>query len=111
MTKGQPAVGERPTDGADAVIAVLKRLEPELRGIGVDHLSLFGSVARGENGGSSDVDVAVALAPASGMDLVELVALEQRLSQALGRSVDLLTVPIRNPRLRANVERDQRRVF
>jgi predicted nucleotidyltransferase len=44
----------------DQVIAALKAHEEELRMVGVLSVSLFGSVARGENS-AQDVDVAVRL--------------------------------------------------
>jgi uncharacterized protein len=42
---------------ADEVIARLKEHEAELRRLGVDHLHLFGSVARDEASDRSDVDL------------------------------------------------------
>jgi predicted nucleotidyltransferase len=39
------------------------------------------------------------------------VALEQELGDLLGREVQILTEPIRKPRLRAEVERDGVRAF
>jgi predicted nucleotidyltransferase len=38
-------------------IATLKRHEAELKQLGVQHLYLFGSTARGEAGAASDVDL------------------------------------------------------
>ncbi len=43
----------------DQVLAILRAHEPELRAAGVEHLRLFGSVARGEQTPESDVDVLV----------------------------------------------------
>lgn len=45
------------------VLSTLRALEPELREAGVRHISVFGSVARGEDTASSDVDLALDLAP------------------------------------------------
>ncbi len=45
----------------ETIIAILRRDEAELRALGVERLSLFGSVARGDNFRHSDVDVAVTL--------------------------------------------------
>jgi uncharacterized protein len=41
----------------DDAIAILKERESELRRLGVEHLYLFGSTARGEAGEDSDVDL------------------------------------------------------
>lgn len=99
------------TDTAARVIAALRAHEAELRAAGVLHLSLFGSVARGDDEPGSDVDLAAEFDPAARADLVRLVALERRMAELLGRRVDLLPEPVEKPRLRANVERDRIRAF
>jgi uncharacterized protein len=65
-------------DLADDVVATLRAHEPELRAAGISHLSLFGSVARGDAGPDSDVDLAVELNPDARVDLFRLTALERR---------------------------------
>jgi predicted nucleotidyltransferase len=90
---------------------VLRAHEPELRRAGVRHLSLFGSVARDEADATSDVDLAVEFDPAAEMDLFRLNALERRMTEMLGRRVDLLPEPVEKPRLRASIDRDRRRAF
>ena len=99
------------TDLAGQVIATLRAHEAELRRAGIRHLSLFGSVARGDAEIGSDVDLVVEFDPAARMDLVRLVALERQLAEVLGRPVDLLPEPAERPRLRANIERDRLRAF
>jgi len=96
---------------ADAVIASLRAHAAELRDAGIRHLSLFGSVARGEAGPESDIDLLVELDPEAHITLIGLVGLEFRLGELLGRKVDLLPEPIRKPRLRTNVDRDRRLAF
>jgi len=96
---------------ADQVLATLRAHEAELRAAGIRRLSLFGSVARGDDAPDSDVDLAAELDPAAGIDLVSLGGLERRLSELLGRPVDLLPEPVEKPRLRANIERDRLRAF
>jgi uncharacterized protein len=83
----------------------------ELRASGIRHLSLFGSVARGEAGPESDIDLAVELDPEAHITLIGLIGLESKLGELLGRKVDLLPEPIQRPRLRANVDRDRRHAF
>jgi predicted nucleotidyltransferase len=48
-------------------IAILKRHERELRALGIEQLSLFGSTARGTATEGSDVDIVVRLTPGSGL--------------------------------------------
>jgi predicted nucleotidyltransferase len=98
-------------DLAEHVIATLRANEAELRRAGIRHLSLFGSVARGEAEPESDVDLAVELDPEARIGLFALGALERRLAELVGRPVDLLPEPVEKPRLRANIERDRRRAF
>ena len=99
------------TDLAERVIAALRAHEAELRTAGVRRLSLFGSIARGEDEADSDVDLAAEFDPNACMDLFRLVALERRIAEITGRHVDLLPEPVEKPRLQANIERDRRLAF
>ncbi|HWD97950.1 MAG TPA: nucleotidyltransferase family protein [Bryobacteraceae bacterium] len=86
----------------DAVIATLRAHAPELKAAGIVRLRLFGSVARGEVG--NDVDLVAEFDRA--LSLIDLVGLENRLSDLLGRKVDLAQDKMLKPRVRANVERE-----
>jgi predicted nucleotidyltransferase len=98
-------------DLAERVIGALQAHEAELRRAGIRHLSLFGSVARGDAEATSDIDLAIEFDPAARMDLFRLTALERRIAQILGRRVDLLPEPVEKQRLRANIDQDRRRAF
>lgn len=95
------------SDLAKHVLATLRAHEAELRQAGIRRLALFGSVARGDAGSDSDVDLVAEFDPASSMDLIQLVGLERRIGETLGRTVEILAEPVENRRLRANVERDR----
>ncbi len=99
------------TDMAEHVIATLRAHEAELHHAGIRHLSLLGSVARGDAEIDSDVDLVVELDPEARIGLFGLGALERRLADLIGRPVDLLPEPIEKPRLRTNIDRDRRRAF
>ena len=71
------------------VITKLREHEPELRAAGVLHLSLFGSVARGDESPQSDVDLMAEFDPGGEYSLLDRVRLERRLAEILGVSVDL----------------------
>ena len=93
---------------------ILKRLrahESELRKLGVNRLSLFGSAARGEAGRDSDVDLAAELDPLRSIGLFRFAAMRERIEDLLGASVDLIAEPIERPALRERIERDRVRVF
>jgi uncharacterized protein len=96
---------------AEQVIAILRAHEAELRRAGIRHVSLFGSVARGDAEVDSDVDLLVDLDPEAHIGLFALGALERRLAELIGRPVDLMPEPIEKPRLRANIDRDRRHAF
>ncbi len=73
----------------------------ELARAGVRRLGVYGSVARGEAGPDSDVDVLVEFEQVP--DLYEFAALRDRLTEILGRPVDLTTPKSLKPRLRSRV--------
>ncbi len=100
-----------PSASAERVIALLRAHEAELRRAGIRHLSLYGSVARGDAVADSDVDLVVELDPEAHIGLFALGALERRLTELIGRPVDLLSEPIERSRLRASIDRDRRRAF
>lgn len=95
----------------DEVIEKLRAHEPELRAEGVASLSLFGSVARDEDGTDSDVDVIVRLTedPArSGFAYFgQLDNLSRRLEAILGRAVDVIAEPVQKERLRREIEKER----
>jgi uncharacterized protein len=97
--------------GADTVLTTLRAHQGELRGRGLCHVSLFGSVARDEDGPESDIDLVAEVDPAACLGLFGLAALERRLGDLLGRKVDLIVAPVEQPRLRSSIERDARRAF
>ena len=73
----------------DDVIAQLRRVQPDLRRrYPIRELGIFGSYARGQQTEGSDVDIVVDLGEAVG--LLELVGLQQDLSDALSVKVDLV---------------------
>jgi predicted nucleotidyltransferase len=77
-----------PTRSRSELLAVLRAHKAELRARGVETLTLFGSMARGDATGASDVDLAVrpgARFSAGGFDhFGRLAALRDHLSALLG---------------------------
>jgi predicted nucleotidyltransferase len=69
---------------------------------GVTVLGLFGSVARGEDGPDSDVDLLIDVS--EGVGLFALGKLEAQLRELLGAEVDLVPVAGLKPRVRREVE-------
>jgi uncharacterized protein len=89
----------------------LRAHEARLRALGIRAISLFGSVARGDCGADSDVDLVAEFDPAARMDLIGLVGLEREVAGLLGRPVQIVPAPVTKPQLRANIERDRVQAF
>jgi len=71
-------------------------------------IGLFGSVARGEGGSESDVDILVRFD--EGASLFELVGLGDFLEEKLGCKVDIVSDRAVKPELRESIMRDLVRV-
>jgi predicted nucleotidyltransferase len=86
----------------DEVIRILSQHQSELTNqYDVKFLSLFGSVARDEATETSDIDLLVDFSRPVG--LFGLFALQDRLEELLGCSVDLGTPSSLKPRIRTKV--------
>jgi len=71
------------------------------RGHGATGVRVFGSVARGEDGPGSDLDLLVDLR--LGRSLLDLIALKQDLEDLLGQAVDVVTEAGISPYVRDRV--------
>ena len=71
---------------------------------GARNVRVFGSVARGEEVDSSDIDLLVDLDPRAG--LLDLIGLERELAELLGTRVDVVPADSLKPRIREPVERE-----
>ena len=87
----------------DAVIKRLVAHAADLKGRGILHAAVFGSVARGEAGEKSDVDVLVELDSEAGLTLLDYVAVQLYLEQVLGRPVDMANRKTLKPLLRDQI--------
>jgi len=94
----------------DAAIARLKEHEAELKRLGVEHLFLFGSTARGDAREDSDVDLFFDY-PRGKFGLYELMDVKETAARILGRKADIMTRDSIHKALRARVEADAIPVF
>lgn len=86
----------------DLVVQELREVMPHLSSeYGVSSLALFGSVARGDAGPDSDVDVLVEFRRPIG--LLRFGALQAELEDLLGRRVDLVEPAALHPALREGI--------
>ncbi len=80
---------------------ILSKHRADIAAFGVHSLAIFGSVARGEAGPNSDIDILVEFAVPVG--LFEFVRLKAYLESLLGRRVDLVTPDALKPPLREQI--------
>ena len=71
---------------------------------GAQDVRVFGSLARGEAGPDSDIDILVKLDP--GRSLLDIVAIKQGLGDLLGCEVDVVTEAAISPYIREEVLRE-----
>ncbi len=91
------------------ILQKLKEIRSELkREYGVCELGVFGSTARGQDSGTSDLDILVEFDEDRPADFFILSALADALKTATGREVDIVTkrAIARKTRLKQRVERD-----
>jgi hypothetical protein len=89
----------------------LRAHEAELRELGVERLSLFGSTARGDEGLQSDVDLAARFASASKVGIFQYAKIADRIEEILAIKVDLVVEPARKARMQVAIDRDRVNVF
>lgn len=97
----------------ETVIALLRAHEPDLRAAGIARLSLFGSMARGDNREDSDVAVRLTEEATRGgfAYFGRLEAIRTLLTDILGCSVDVVVEPVRQNQLRHAIETEHARAF
>ena len=86
---------------AELIKSVTQRIRPTLVGV-------FGSYARGEENETSDLDVLIDFD--SQVNLIDLIGLEQELTEVLGIKVDLITLRSVKSALRHSIESDLIRI-
>jgi predicted nucleotidyltransferase len=97
------------------LLALIQAHQSELRAKGVEAITLFGSVARGDARHGSDVDLAIRANSAfskGGFDhFGQLEALRERLAALVGRKIDIVEEQAARPSLREAIRRKGVRVF
>jgi predicted nucleotidyltransferase len=94
----------------DAAITKLRKHEAELRQLGVRHLYLFSSTARGDAGEDSDVDLFFDYEKGK-LGLFELMDVKEQTSRILGHRADIMTRDSLHKVLRSRVEASALQVF
>ena len=91
------------SDIKNIIINTLQEYNPEMIGV-------FGSYARNENNSKSDIDILVRFK--STLSLLQLVHVENLISQKLGIKVDLVTEgAVRNKILKESIQHDLQIIY
>ena len=101
-----PALAER-----ERVLRILRGHGAALHGLGVAHLWLFGSLARGAAATDSDVDVMIAIPRGRKFSLFDLGEVRVELCEVLGREVDVVIEEDLLPGFRRAIASDLVQVF
>ena len=93
------------------VLDTLRAHEAALRQLGVAHAAVFGSVARGEAGTESDIDVLVDLDENRPMGIFEYARTKLYIDELLEGSSDVVNRRTLKPLLRASILHDAVHAF
>jgi hypothetical protein len=88
---------------------VKQKIVPVLRKFHVQYAGVFGSVARGEAGPNSDVDILVKFTDRP--TFAAYLNLDETLRTALGRDIDLVTEGAVNKFIKPQIDRDFKLVY
>lgn len=94
----------------DVALDLLYRRAPEIRGLGVDHLYLFGSTARDEAHAASDVDLFFDYSDPK-FSLFDVMAVQDKLHEILQVRADVMSRESLHPLLRSAIEQSALQVF
>ena len=93
----------------NSVAEISDQVKPIFRKYGITRASIFGSFARGDARGNSDVDF-LFTADSGTLSLFDLAGMRRDLMEALGRDVDLVSERALAPQLRSRI-RDVKIVY
>src|SRR5947209_6880525 len=88
------------------VLRKLQEHESELRNLGVQHASVFGSTARGDSRPDSDVDVLIDLDPTRPIGVFEYARVKLFIGSLLGGRSDIVNRKNLKPLLRESILRE-----
>lgn len=109
----QREIHPNPDSSRPAVVEALRRMEQSLRAQGIAEIYLFGSVARGEDSPSSDVDIAFEVAEerSATFSLFDQARVSEQIREVVGRPVDFVELDTLDSDMMARMMRDAIKIF
>jgi predicted nucleotidyltransferase len=93
------------------ILKILRTAAPRLKRIGVRHLSLFGSTARGTQGSDSDIDLIVDLDERRRIDLLDYAGIVGEIQKLVPQRVDVALRTSLKSHVSRNALREEIRAF
>jgi len=107
--KAQPP--ENPSHDLIKLVRSLRDAAPRLRRLGVRHLSVFGSAARGSASSGSDIDLLADLDSRRRIDLLDYAGIVAAIQELVVLPVDIARRDMLKPHVAAEAARDEINVF
>ncbi len=101
-----PGLAER-----ERILEELRKVAQRLRARGITHLSLFGSIARGDAGPKSDIDLLIEVDPNGHFSLFDLIDVQDELSGLLGQPPHFAFAAKLRPWLREEIRAEAIAIF
>lgn len=95
----------------DEIIAGLRRLEKDLRALGIVRLAIFGSRARGDNRLESDLDVLVDVESGRKFSLLDLIGVSHIIGDQFGIPANMFMRRSLEPQMARTIEPDIIEIF
>ena len=99
------------TISLEQVVNILRSNADALRARGIVHAAVFGSIARGDAGPDSDIDILVDLEPGKPSGMFEYVRLQHDVAHLFGHKVDLVERQALKPLVREEALKDAVNAF
>ena len=96
---------------ASEILEILRAAAPRLRELGVKHLSLFGSTARGTQRSDSDIDLLLDLDEQRKIDLLDYAGIVAEIQKIVPQHVDVALRNKLKSHVARNAGRDEIRAF
>jgi predicted nucleotidyltransferase/DNA-binding XRE family transcriptional regulator len=109
----EPATATAPvrSEKASESLEILRTAGPRLRELGVKHISLFGSTARGTQRPDSDIDLLLDLDQQRKIDLLDYAGIVAEIQKMVPQHVDVALRNTLRARVTRNAGRDEIRAF